>query len=768
MPRCRSPLTLLLALFALAGALVAPTRAQPVAPTDQLLSSALVGAPVAAGQYIFWKERDTAQVALLGYDLAARTRFPIAQSVDPAAAIAGDGTQVVWTVWRQGERALAIQNYDIRTGSISTLATSIAGASEIAVDGGLLYYTDSKLNHRGLFAHEIAGGREQLVSPAGRRPVAAAGALLWSEEQSSGEGRLSTWSLHLRTRDGRHSNTVLTTGTAGYSGFSGYDVSGDAATWAFAEGAPDTGIQLLRLSDSSQRTIAPAGGQPHLDGDTLVWTEQLDSVQSQRWVVRAYDLASGQTATVVAPGTATSVARGIASDRAIALAVRRDAAATELRLLGPTARGLSFETAPRIAAAPAACDPALPSSCGQVRAQPGGSLADDGGRWTMRGVQFFLPQYGINGKTFRDDNYAAALADGSLHFWLERAQGYLRANLQRVFVDLHSTSIVSGTTTVITPTSYATLHSFAIEANARGMRLGLVLHNSGDWGMTEPRASWIAGLLDYFAARGSLPMLAYLNADNEINNHCANDGGDCFDAGPGFDAQAYIDGAVGWVAQFRDVVKGRAPQILVTAGISSEMIDADLTRPAFNFFRPDRQGRNLAGLVDFLAPHNYSGGATAIINDLRIGAAYRGAVVLEEYGFPTDPRPRDPSWTEGPIQCWAKPLLAECAATAPFFVETNLRAQRAGGYAGGSAWMLADMHEKDSAGACADPKKSFALWTGLFAIGGTYCEGGTASRGVGQPKATALRICMAYTGSFTACSPGTPFQIRGYLPAIAR
>ena len=55
-------------------------------------------------------------------------------------------------------------------------------------------------------------------------------------------------------------------------------------------------------------------------------------------------------------------------------------------------------------------------------------------------------------------------------------------------------------------------------------------------------------MLTYFAARGSLPMLAYLSADNEINNHCANSGRDCFDASQGFDAQGYIDGAIGWVA----------------------------------------------------------------------------------------------------------------------------------------------------------------------------------------------------------------------------
>src|SRR4051794_12681972 len=70
----------------------------------------------------------------------------------------------------------------------------------------------------------------------------------------------------------------------------------------------------------------------------------------------------------------------------------------------------------------ASCNPALPSRCGQVRVLANGSLADDSGRWIMRGVQFFLPQYGINGKTLRDDNYAAARADGSLAYWLGRAQ----------------------------------------------------------------------------------------------------------------------------------------------------------------------------------------------------------------------------------------------------------------------------------------------------------------------------------------------------------
>jgi hypothetical protein len=762
MPTHRSLIAILIALLALTGTTGPPAHTQP-AP-NRLLTSALVGAPVAAGQYIFWKERGTEQVALYGYDLATNTRFLLAQPANASAAIASDGAIVAWTSGDPADRALTIQGYDLRTRAVFTLATGISGAGEIAIDQGWLYYTDSALAHRGLFARAIASGREQLISPAGQRPVAADGALLWSEEKSSGVGHTASWSLHLRTGDGRHGDTLIAAGAAGYGGFSGYAVSGSTVAWAFAGGAQESGVQLFRLDNGTHTTLAPAGSDPHIQGSTVLWTEQPSGApgQSQRWLVRSYDLTSGQSATVVLPSTAVSAARAIAGDRTIAITV----AGTQLHLIGREARGLRFD-APVSVAGAATCNPALPSSCGQVRALVDGTLADDGGRWTMRGVQFFLPQYGINGKTLRDNNYAAARDDGSLDFWLERAQGYLHANMLRIFVDLPDT--VGGSTTIITPTSYITLHDFAIAANARGMRLGLVLHNSADWSMTEPRASWIAGLLDYFAERGSLPILAYLSADNEINNHCANSGQDCFDAVQGFDAQAYIDGALGWVAQFRGVVKSRAPQLLVTAGISSEMIDADLTRAAFNFFRPDSQGHNMAELVDVLAPHNYSGGATAIIGDLRVGAAYRGAVVLEEFGFPTDPRPRDPSWTEGPTLCAASPLLAECAATAPFFVETNLRAQQSsGGYAGGSAWMLADMREKDTATACGDPNKSFALWTGLFAIGGTYCDGGTFSRNVGQPKATALRVCIAYTGSFSACIAGTPFLVRGYLPFFSK
>lgn len=408
----------------------------------------------------------------------------------------------------------------------------------------------------------------------------------------------------------------------------------------------------------------------------------------------------------------------------------------------------------------AACAPI----CGQVRIV-GAELHDDGGLWRMRGVQLFLPQFGINGKTFRDDNYAAALADGSLTFWLDKASSYLHANLLRIFVDMPS---LRSDGSLNTPTSYATLHDMAERVAQCGMRLGLVLHNSADWSVSNEEAVWLDGLLASFSARGELGRIAYISADNEINNHCSNNGGDCFDTGVAHDAQRYVDGAITWTATFAQIVKARAPRMLVTVGISTELIDLDNTRAAFNFFRQASDGRRLADLVDFLSPHNYSGQAGPVIDDLRIGAGYAGVVILEEYGFPTDPVPRNALWTEGPLSCRLGPFNPECTNTAPYFVARSTVAIATKSYAGSVAWTLADIGEKDVSNACTNTSIPFDLWTGLFAIGGVYCAGGTYSRAPGQPKATGFLVCVLHTGDVQRCDDPANAFFRTILPLVVR
>jgi hypothetical protein len=758
-----------LVIFALIGmgsldrnAASAPIGASAV----QLLSSEAAGRPVVTEHAIFWCEARSRHTSIRGYDLATNTPFLVAERAATVLDLAADANTLAW-VERDTSGRFTIVGADLRART-SFPVVSVAGnrgPSEIALDRGVLYYTDAMPGHRGLFARDLASGSERLVSVGGMRPVARDGALVWSEARATDLPGRARWTLHLRTADARHIDTVLAEREAGYLGFGGYDLSGSTVVWAYASWSGDAGGYVYRIADGTTTTLGSARvSAPHIRGDRVVWAEAAAGPnEAASWRVQIYDLGSNAQSLAGVASSAAAMVWGIAAPNRIALTIAADptTSAQALYLLDLRA-AVRFAARPTGAAA-SACNPALPSSCGQVH-QAGTLLADDGGLWRSKGVQFMLPQFGINDKTFRTENYAAARADGSLDYWLGKAQAYLRSNTLRIFVELPYRRADGS---LVIPTDHATLLDFAARANARGLRLAISLHNSADWTMTSDRAAWIGGLLAAFSAQHALPAIAYLSADNEINNHCGRGGRDCFDSDGQYNAQPYIDGAIAWVAQFRELAKRHAPQLLITVGVSTEMADLDATRGAFNFFRADTAGRTLASLVDFLAPHNYGGGAAGIIDDLRF-VGYAGPVLLEEFGYPTDPYPRSATWTEGPPACRIDPGQPACALTAPFFVEENINALRTKSYAGAVAWMIADMREKDTASACDDAAKPFDLWTGLFAIGGTYCDGGTYSRALGQPKATAVRVCAYYADDLALCQPGVPPKRRMYLPIVGR
>jgi hypothetical protein len=361
------------------------------------------------------------------------------------------------------------------------------------------------------------------------------------------------------------------------------------------------------------------------------------------------------------------------------------------------------------------------NASGQVY-KSGHLLYDNNGRWPVNGVQFFLPQYGINNSTFYDGNYEHASVD--VDYWLDKASDYLLAKTLRIFVELPHDGMV--------PTSYSTIYDFALRADRRGMRLGLVLNNSADFSMTAERRNWIDGLISYFNDRGASPLIAYVSADNEINNHCA--GHDCFD-----NDQSYVNEAIDWVSAFNNIFKTRRSGILVTVGISTEVQDGDQQPAAKDFFKShSTNSLDLTKVSDFLSPHNYGGGGYGVIDDMhRFG--YTGPVVLEEYGFPTDPKTQNALFTEGPEECrWNPwPNNAACVNTAPYFIEINARSIRdtrdTSGYAGGVAWMISDVNNKN----CSHRPDAY---TGLFAAGSGYSCGGTTSTEPGQDKATAFRV----------------------------
>jgi hypothetical protein len=247
--------------------------------------------------------------------------------------------------------------------------------------------------------------------------------------------------------------------------------------------------------------------------------------------------------------------------------------------------------------------------------------------------------------------------------------------------------------------------------------------------MTTDKQNWINSFITKFQSTNTLAEIAYVSADNEINNHCG--GYDCFD-----NNDSYVIAADNWTAAFTSIFRSRNVHILTTVGISTEVTSRDQYPAENDFFRIRGTAPNLASSVDFVSPHNYGGGAHGVYHNIRLRYP-NGAITLEEYGFPTDPVGRSALYTEGPTGCRANPYGSGCANTAPWFVEQNIQAiWHWDSYAGGVAWMVADVNHNS----CSVPMDFF---TGLFTAGGPYC-GGTYTASGGNPKATGFRIRNFY------------------------
>lgn len=714
----------------------------------------MIGKPVVAGNFLFWRDTRNPHPSIYGYDFGNGMEFLVSDTPSEKFDFASDGSTLAWVerlpAVNEAPSNIRIQGFDLATRTEFTILTfpDINTFSSIALDNNILYHTGSVSGNPGLYARDLATGQEQLITPNGQDAVVADGIILWTEEESIEKYVPAKVSLHMRKLDGSL-ETVLGSANAGYGGVT-YAVSGDHVVWSFAPASGDARAYLHRVSTAITQVLSTAPVESlTINGNSVVWStlapNEFDAPYV--WSVQRYDLASGSISNVITNSSTSVFPLGFINQDTLVMTADRHIGHIEKQLYTADVNSYDLRLpeieqdaveAPDVmtpdAAVAAACT--TPKTCGQVYVGPSETtwFKDSRGIWRVKGVQFFLPKFGINDKTFHNGNYNASVADGSLDFWLNTASDRLGANMLRIFVELPSKRSDG---TIRTPTSVTTVYDFATRANAHGMRLGISLHNSADWSMTSERRAWIAGLIKYFKDRQALPIIAYLNADNEINNHCSG-GKDCFDG-----EQSYINGAISWVSNFYSVVKLADPSLLVTVGMSSEMTDGDGTRAAFNYYKKtNSSGIALVDKVDFLSPHNYGGGAVGILNDLRFNG-YTKPVLLEEYGYPTDPyKPSQNYYLEGGPQCYeqreffARPPACNFSGT--YFVHENLHGVRVTSYAGASAWMLADVKEKDTSDACT--KKPSDLWTGLFSIGGTYC-GGTF-RTTGQEKTTGRQVIL--------------------------
>ena len=704
-----------------------PARTDP----STQLADGIVGRPLVEGTRVYFVRRDkrTNFTSITVHDSAAGTTLDLKRGQFEAESLAADGSLLAWIERSEGQTR--VQSLDLATRRERTLLDGHAArrVAELALAGQTLVYTAHGTAGSGVFAHVLATGSVRRMAAAGSGLVAGGGHVLWSAAQAAARG--SEWRLYLDRLDGA-APTVLARSTAP---FGGYDVAHDAVVWSVLPPAADRRVWLHHLADGTSEPISTTPARfPRLGAGRAVWAVEVAG--SGPPALESYGLGDGRrsrlsfdgagsvrTGSAAGPSIATwgmlAGGRVVWTDEQADAGVQRRLWLSELPSAGDKMAGavVGVSSRDRVQAARSLCG--TPLTCGQLTVN-GQYLYDRGGRWNVRGVQFFLPGFGINALTFYDRNYWTALDD--VDGWLDIARNRLRARLLRIFIELPEGEWQ--------PTSHETVYDFAQRAAARGMRLGVVVQNSGDFRMTPERRAWLDGLIAYFAERGATPLLAYISAANEINNWCSRQ--DCFDQ-----SATYADAAIAWTSDVAATVKARAPGVLVTVGISSEVDDSDGLPAVYGYFRSDSSGRSLAGAIDFLAPHNYAGGAFGVFNDLRYTYGYDGPLVLEEFGWTTDPLSDDPRFTEGDPACIADPWTATCRNTGPYFVEWSLRALREVPYAGGVAWMLADVAQKDCA---SDPSD---LWSGLFAAGEGYC-GGTRSVTPLQGKATAARVAIFY------------------------
>jgi hypothetical protein len=756
-----------------------------------LIAQHAFGNPIAAENYLFWVDLRDEEAAIYGYALARQQEFFIKRIGTPSHAVSltSDGTTLAWIETMTSTQR--IQGYDLTTQREYTImeAPDQYGFDTITLDDGTLYYARRSPDEPGVFAYTLATARHQQISPHGFDVVAADGVLLWTEETDLDRYPRSTKSLQVLVLDGSQEPTTVVTATASY--FSGYSVSGDTVVYSFLPGNSDSRVHAY---DRQQGTHAPlsigAGFYPVIQGTQVAWAGAAESADAGASRIMLLDRTTNTATPMVEQSTTKLQPRAFLVGGQLLFTVADPTTGTQALYLAETGRpGLHFQGEPNLNVFSSQDRPfggqiGVAGRSLVVSLDPG--LSE---RYPVHGVQFILPAYDINGETFTNGALdatgpTAEGGDGSRAFWLAKASNELHAQTLRVFVPMPGESQNPDGTKV----SPEVIYRFALEAESLGMRLGIVIHNSGDFtmfgddyeGQPLDKEGWLRELIQVFEANGNTNLIAYISADNEINNHCDWYEGDCYYAEDTlvYNGKTYAEAANLWAFNVYDIVKDENPDILVTVGMSTE-VEATAgaqARALDNYFRSHDEIA-LEDYVDFLSPHNYGGGGYGMYQ--YIESRWAGPVVLEEYGYATDPYITEVNeetgeiiertfYREGPPICRTDPweitetggqVREECRNTAPGFTEINIRSlqqlqEGVANYAGGVAFMLVDSTRKGDFSTCSldsegRTKPAFDYFTGLFAIGGDYCDG-TRTQTFGAMKTTGFRVCMHHSGNNAA------------------
>ncbi len=314
---------------------------QPVPGGSQLIASTLLGKSIATGNYLFWIDTRNSMNngrSVYGYDIRKQAEFVVSDKPSNKFYLITDGKTLAWAetdvAFSIGNAS--IQGYDISTGKQFTIMPPMQGLSEldgIGLDNNILYYTDLRTGHVGIYAHDLATGQEHLISAVGSDPVAKDGVLLWLEGRNLSQHGPSETDLHMLKLDGSKVDTIVTTGTGGLIG---YGVSGDDVVWSYSPVSPNHGVYLYSIGSGATRTLtSETADNAIISGNLVAWTNEPVNQPSRSWSISVYNTDTGSVTTLVQDSTTLVQAIGITSQNQLAYTVEpASSAILQLYLIG--------------------------------------------------------------------------------------------------------------------------------------------------------------------------------------------------------------------------------------------------------------------------------------------------------------------------------------------------------------------------------------------------------------------------------------------------
>jgi hypothetical protein len=218
----------------------------------------------------------TPNTDIYAFDLALGRNVPITQSPSPKGDLATDGQTLAWTEERTGGfkiiHAYNLSSQAFVAPAIYAKTSRCEPAGCVAVNQGVVYYQDSVPGHEGLFARELATGKETLVDKNGSGPVCRDGVLLWVHRE---EDRPLSAKLQL-SKTTLLGQAITIAEASSPPLFQNYVVSGNTVIynkWVSGDGQ----LYIYNLATASQKAVPDISYTPDaaVSGNIVAWTQRL-------------------------------------------------------------------------------------------------------------------------------------------------------------------------------------------------------------------------------------------------------------------------------------------------------------------------------------------------------------------------------------------------------------------------------------------------------------------------------------------------------------